>query len=194
MYEREPRIPLHLGSRATRLADMAEALFWAIDELGPRMPARRDIARHSRVSEATISRRLRDARTTEVHLIRRLVRARRDTYPPGYHTDGWSRWLPETDQDIQDARVWLSCLALAAHDADVADAVRDTWAGEQRQLGLHLHPSPYGEVPDEVEVDAETLRALVLGLAIRRVLDPDLTHERALMLLDRAVGALQEPV
>ena len=36
MYAPEPRIPLHLGSRATRVSDMAEALFWAIDESGLR--------------------------------------------------------------------------------------------------------------------------------------------------------------
>ena len=47
MYEPEPRIPLHLDSRATRVADMAVALFWAIDEAGLRLPSRREIARHS---------------------------------------------------------------------------------------------------------------------------------------------------
>ena len=190
MYEREPRIPLHLGSRATRLADMAEALYWAIDELGPRIPARRDVARHSHVSEATISRRLRDSRTTEKHLIRRLVRARRDTYPSGYYVDGWSRWLPETDQDLQDVRVWLSCLALAAHHPEVADAVRDTWAHEHAQLICHLAPS----ASDGDPIAAEIVHLFVMGLAIRRLLDPDLTHERALMLLDRLVAVVQELV
>lgn len=194
MYEPEPRMPLHLGSRATQLGDMAEALYWAIDELGLRTPARRDIARHSHVSEATISRRLRDSRTTEEHLTRRLVRARRDTYPSGYHSDGWARWLPGTDQDLHDVRVWLSCLALATHHPDVAAAVRDAWAAEQRQLLRHLDPAPHDEAPDALALDAEILHALVLGLTIRRLLDPDLTHERTLVLLDRAVTALQEPV
>ena len=115
MYEPEPKMPLHLGGCATRVADMAEALYWAIDESGLRLPARREIARHSRVSKATISRRLRDSRSTEERLTVRLVRARRDTYPPGFQSEGWPRWLPETTQELQDARVWLSCLAQGAH-------------------------------------------------------------------------------
>ena len=164
---------------------------WPLDESGPRLPARRDIARHSRVSEATISRRLRDSRSTEERLTIRLVKARKDTYPPEYYTDGWPQWLPETQQELQDVRVWLSCLAQAVHQPDVADAVREAWAAEQSQLVLHLDPSACREVPERVAVDGEILRALVLGLAIRRVLDPDLPRERALMLLTGAVAALR---
>ena len=184
MYEREPRIPLHLGSRATRLADMAEALYWAIDELGPRLPARRDIARHSHVSEATISRRLRDGRTTEAHLTRRLVRARRDTYPSGYYTEGWARWLPESEQDLQDVRVWMTCLALAAHQPEVAEAVREAWEHDLTQLGHHVGTADAGA--------REIIGALVLGLSIRRLLDPALTHDHALALVERVVAAVHD--
>jgi hypothetical protein len=192
MYDPEPRIPLHLGSRATRIADMAEALFWAIDESGLRLPSRRDIARHSHVSEATISRRLRDSGCTEDLLAGRLAKARARTFPPGYVTEGWQRWLPETAQDLQDTRAWISCLALASHSDAVAEEVLQAWAIEHRQLVQHLDPSAYDdEVPDEVAVAAEILRAVVLGLAIRLALDPGSTHDHAVELLARAVAALQ---
>lgn len=191
MYEREPRMPLHLGSRATRIADMAEALYWAIDESGLRLPPRRDIARHSRVSEATVSRRLRDSRTTEEErLTVRLVKARKNTYPPDYETAGWPRWIPETEQDLQDVRIWLSCLAQAAYRPAVSEAVLEAWAHEHRQVVCHLSPSALEDVTMEVETDAEVLWALLLGLAIRRALDPDLSRDHALMLLGRAVSAL----
>ena len=192
MYVPEPRIPLHLGSRATRVADMAEALFWAIDESGLRLPSRREVARHSHVSEATVSRRLRDSRCTEDHLAARLARARAMTFPPGYATEGWARWVPETVQDLQDTRAWISCLALALNSDAVVEEVLQAWAAEHRELVRHLAPTAYDdEVPDEVVVAAEVLRAVVLGLAIRRALDPEATHERATTLLAHAVAALR---
>ena len=193
MYAPEPRIPLHLGSRATRVSDMAEAVFWAIDESGLRLPSRRDIARHSHVSEATVSRRLRDSRCTEDLLAGRLAKARARTFPPGYVTEGWQRWLPATAQDLQDTRAWISCLALASHSDAVAEEVLQAWAVEHRHLVQHLDPTAYDEAPDEVVVAAEILRAVVLGLAIRLALDPGSTHDHAGVLLARAVAALQPP-
>lgn len=192
MYVPEPRIPLHLGSRATRVADMAEALFWAIDETGLRLPSRRDIARHSHVSEATVSRRLRDSRCTEDHLAARLAKARARTFPPGYVSEGWPRWIPESDQDLQDTRVWISCLALASHSEAVLEEVLQAWVVERSQLVRHLASTVYDdEVPDEVAGAAEILRAVVLGLAISRALDPAVTYERATDLLAQTVAALR---
>src|SRR6478672_7050277 len=180
MYAPEPRIPLHLGSRATRVADMAEALFWAIDESGLRLPSRRDIARHSHVSEATVSRRLRDSRCTEDHLAARLAKARARTFPPGYVSEGWPRWIPESDQDLQDTRVWISCLALASHSEAVLEEVLQAWVVERSQLVHQLDPTVHDdEVPEDLAMTAEILRAVVLGLAISRVLDPAVTYERA---------------
>ena len=191
MFEPEPRIPLHLGSRATRVSDMAEALFWAIDESGLRLPSRRDIARHSHVSEATVSRRLRDSRCTEDLLAARLAKARARTFPPGYVTEGWRRWLPKSEQDLQDTRVWISCLALASHSDSVLEEVLQAWVVERGQLVHHLDPAAYDdEVPDEVAIAAEILRAVVLGLAISLTLDPTVTYDRAADLLARAVAAL----
>ncbi len=191
MYEPEPRIALHLASRASRVADMAVAVFWSIDESGLRLPSRRDIARHSRVSEATVSRRLKDSRGTEEHLVARLARARARTYPPGYVSEGWRRWIPETDQDLQDTRAWLSCLALASHSAVVMEEVVQAWAVEHRELVHHLDRTSYDEVPDDVAATAEVLQAVVLGLAVRRALDPEATYDRAVTLWERAVAALR---
>ncbi|GAA5107942.1 hypothetical protein GCM10023339_06430 [Alloalcanivorax gelatiniphagus] len=185
MYEPLPPMAHHLGSRATRISDMTEALYWAIEDTGLRLPPRRDIARRAHVSEATISRRFRESRSDETSLVSRLVHARRRTYPRGYLADGWSRWLPEDDVDLQDARVWLACLALAAGGADVGDAARDAvceaWDAEIDQL-----------VASKIEeTHAEVLHAALIGVSIRRALDPELDHHRAESLVIRLVDALQ---
>lgn len=189
-----PKMPLHLGSRATMSADMAAALYWAIDESGLRLPTRRDIARHARVSEATISRRLRDWRTTEERLAILLVSARMRTYPPGSVYDGWERWLPETDQALGDARVWLACMARAVSSPAVSEAVGEAWAREHDEVVRALTLGAVAdEVPQDVVVHAEILRALMLGLSIRRVLDPGLSQDRAAAILGCALAALGHP-
>lgn len=192
MYEPLPRMPLSLSSRASRVADMAEALYWAIDELGLRLPSRRDIARHSRVSEATISRRLRDARGNEEGLATLLVSAREHTYPPGFDHEGWSRWLPRDDLDLGDVRAWVACLAMARQGTTVVEAVRRAWERELPQLVCQLTGSMSS--PDEqgpaTLADAEAVQALLLGLSIRQVHDAELTPDRAVELVQRVVAAL----
>lgn len=188
----------HLGSRYTRASDMAEALYWAIDEAGLRLPPRRDIARRAGVSEATISRRFRESGGDEEDLVSRLVRARRSTYPPGYISDGLSRWLPEEAVDIQDVRVWLSCLARAAYSTELAEVVTDAWRDERELLSMQLGSTdsvsepehePEHE-PEQEGVREEILQAVVLGLCIRRALDPGMEHGRAVEVLARALSGL----
>lgn len=197
MYEPLPRMPLHLASRASRLGDLAEALYGAIDDVGLRLPSRRDISRHAHVSEATVSRRLRDASHTEERVASVLASARAMTYPPGWKEEGWSRWVPESDVDLQDVRVWVACLAMATHAPSVGEAVRSAWEREHRELVRQLT----GEVdgPDhpctpEVALDAQLVLALLLGLSIRRVLDPEVTSEHASAALLRMVAALGHAV
>ena len=193
MYEPEPKMPLHLGSRATRLGDLAEALYWAIDGSGLRLPARRDIAGHARVSEATISRRFRDTRGGEERVAAVLASARDRTYPPQWGERGWPRWVPESDLELRDVRAWLACLAVATHAPSVAEAVRLAWEHEHAVVVATLTgdvASPHDEPDAEVASDAEVVQALLLGLSIRRLLDPEVTWDRASMLLRRVVGAL----
>lgn len=184
MYEPLPRMTRHLGSRATQVSDMTEALYWAIDGAGLRLPPRREVARRARVSEATISRRFRESRSNEENLVTRLVNARRHTHPRGYLEDGWARWLPAEDVDLQDVRVWLSCLALAAYSPAVAEVVRDAWDDERERLASDLGPT------DDCDARAELVQAVLVGLSIRCALDPEMSHERAVALLERAAGAL----
>lgn len=88
--------------------------------------------------------------------------------------------------------MWISCLALASHSEAVLEEVLQAWVVERSQLVRHLAPTVYDdEVPDEVADAAEILRAVVLGLAISRALDPALTYERASDLLAQTVAALR---
>lgn len=193
MYEPEPLMPLHLSSHATRLGDLAQALWSAIDDVGLRLPSRRDIAGHSFVSEATISRRLRDISGGEERVASVLASARERTYPPGWVQDGWSRWVPTSDIDLQDVRVWIACLALATHAPPVGEAVRRAWDHEHWQLVRQLTGSvrgPGNPCDPEVALDAQLVLALLLGLSIRRVLDPTVTSERAAASLRRLLDAL----
>ena len=193
MYEPLPKMPLHLASRASRLGDMTEALYWAIDEAGLRLPARRDIARHARVSEATISRRFRDSRSDEGRLVSMLVSARDRTYPPSWHERAWPHWVPESDLELRDVRAWIACLAVASSAPPAAEAVCEAWEHELgvivEQLGGDVAPTDRGGDP-EVVADAEAVQALLLGLSMKRVLAPELTWEHAVTLLRRVVAAL----
>ena len=193
MYEPEPLMPLHLSSHATRLGDLAQALWSAIDDVGLRLPSRRDIAGHSFVSEATISRRLRDISGGEERVASVLASARERTYPPGWVQDGWSRWVPTSDIDLQDVRVWIACLALATHAPPVGEAVRSAWDHEHWQLVRQLTGSVHGPgnpCDPEVALDAQLVLDLLLGLSIKRVLDPTVTSERAAASLRRLLDAL----
>lgn len=192
MHELPPRMVQHLWSRYSRLGEMAVALHATIGASGLRLPPRRELATWARMSEATVGRRLQEEACAEERLVSALVKARANTYPPGYHNEGWARWLPETVRDLADVRVWLACLELAAGSPIVAAAVRAAWATERDQLEAHLtgdYMRP--EVVDEdTRDDAEVLQAYLLGLSIRRALDPDLTAGRAGALLDRVVARL----
>lgn len=165
---------------------MAEAVYWAIDESGLRLPSRRDIARRAHVSEATISRRFKDS-VVEERLAATLVSARERTYPPDFSHDGWHRWLPESEAELKDLRVWLACLAFASQSSTVADAVRAAWQHERRSLQGRLG-LPLVEADEESPV-IDALQALILGLSLRRVLDPELSHARALSLLEMVAGS-----
>jgi DNA-binding transcriptional MocR family regulator len=182
----------HLWSRYSRLGQMALALHATIGASGLRLPPRRELARWARMSEATVGRRLQEETCTEERLISALVQARTNTYPPGYHNEGWARWLPEADRDLADVRVWLACLELAAGSPDTAAAVNAAWVTERGRLAAQLLDSDFPDGADEgTRDDAEILQAYLLGLSIRRALDPDLAHERAGALLDRLVAALR---
>lgn len=190
MYELPPRMVQHLWSRYSRLGQMAVALHATIGASGLRLPPRRELARWARMSEATVGRRLQEG-CTEEQLISALVQARTNTYPPGYHGGGWTRWLPEADRDLADVRVWLACLELAAGSPDNAAAVSAAWVTERGRLEAQLLGSYFPDGADEDTRDhAEILQAFLLGLSIRRALDPALTCERAGALLDRLVAAL----
>jgi hypothetical protein len=192
MYELPPRMAQHLWSRYSRLGEMAVALHATIGASGLRLPPRRELAKWARMSEATVGRRLKEDACTEERIISALVRARSNTYPPGYHVEGWTRWLPEADRDRADVRVWLACLELGAGSPVTAAAVNAAWATERGHLEAQLTDSYMRPdvVDDDTRDDAEVLQAYLLGLSIRRALDPDLTHERASTLLQRVVAAL----
>lgn len=192
-YEPLPRIAHHLASRATRISDMAEGLFWAIDEAGLRLPPRRDIARRAHVSEATISRRFRESRSDETNLVSRLLDARRRTHPRGYASEGWARWLPDDRASLKDVRVWMSCLALAAYSAPLAEVVREVWDAEHESLvwtltfdaGVSRDDMSY-----DVEAAADLLQVALLGVATRQALDPELSHEHALAMIQHLADLL----
>ncbi|MCF6376240.1 TetR family transcriptional regulator C-terminal domain-containing protein [Nocardioides KLBMP 9356] len=192
-----PRIPRHLSSRESTLSSLAESLYWTINASGLRLPARRDLARHALVSEPTISRRLRAWADGEERLVARLVLARQRTYPPGYAEEGWSRWIPQDDADLQDARAWLACLTFASSGEPmhpvVRQAVCETWWHEHdevvRQLVRSGVPTTGGH-EGEASLRAEIVQSLLLGLSLRRLLDPDCTAQHAEALLDRAVASL----
>lgn len=181
-----PRIPLHLRSRFSPIADLAAALYFAVDESGPRLPPRRDVARMAGVSEATVSRRFRDQRSTEDALVSRLVAARRATYPPGYASEGWGRWVPEHERDLRDARAWLTCLAFAAYSPVAAEAVREAWECERALL--HGAPGGSGGPVLSTEADADAVHAMTVGLIVLRAVDPRMTYERALLLWERVLA------
>lgn len=199
-YDPDPLMPLHLSSSATRLGDLAVAVYLAIDDVGLRLPSRRDVARHSRVSEATVSRRVREVSgeaSGEERVAGVIASARERTYPPGSPYDGWRRWIPESEIDVQDVRVWLACLSMAAHSSAVGDAVLSAWEHEHREL-LHqltgtVH-APDDPCDSEGALDAEALLALLLGLTIRRLLDPEVTSDQALASLHRVLAALGHPI
>ncbi len=196
MEEPLPRMPLHLCSRATRLGDLAEALYWAIDDVGLRLPSRHDIARHAHVSEATISRRLRDAGHTEDRVASALVSARGMTSPPGRPEEGWSRWVPGSDLALQDVRVWVAGLAAATHSPTVMEAVRSVWEREHWAVVRQLTGEPHWAerpCPPEVSRDAQLVQAVLLGLSIRRLLDPDVAPDHTLASLRRLLLALGHP-
>lgn len=182
-----PRIPLHLGSRYSPVADLAAALFFAIDESGPRLPPRRDVARMAGVSETTVSRRFRDQRSTEDALVSRLAGARRATYPPGFAFDGWARWVPEQERDLRDARVWLACVAFAAYSPVAAEAVREVWDAERS-----LVQGGSGSAAPTGRADVDAVHALTVGLTVLRAVDPGMTHGRALVVLERVLALLRD--
>lgn len=190
MYEPPPRMIQHLISRYSLVGHMAGALHVAIGASGLRLPARRELARSAGLSEATVSRRLREV-CSEERLTGALIAARDRTFPPGWPGDGWDRWLPRTDLELDDLRVWLACLELAAASPASAQAVSEAWSRErlawQRQLLDSAVPS---EVDDEDVADAEVLQGLVLGLSIRRLLDDGFSHDQAAALLTRTISAL----
>jgi hypothetical protein len=191
MYELPPRMAQHLWSRYSRLGEMAVALHATIGASGLRLPPRRELARWARMSEATVGRRLQEETCTEERLVSALVQARTNTYPPGYQEEGWARWLPGTDRDLTDVRIWLACLELAAGSPTTAAAVRAAWATERGRLETQLLEVYFPDAIDEdTRDDAENLQAYLLGLSIRRALDPALTPERASALLDRLLAAL----
>jgi hypothetical protein len=143
------------------------------------------------MSEATVGRRLQGNACSEERLISALVQARTNTYPPGYQVEGWNRWLPEADRDLADVRVWLACLELAAGSPATAAAVNAAWVTERGRLEAQLLGSYLPDGADDGTRDhAEILQAYLLGLSIRRALDPALTCERADALLDQLVAAL----
>ncbi len=190
MYEPPPRMIQHLASRYTLVGRMAGALHHAIGASGLRLPARRELARSAGISEATVSRRLREV-CSEERLTEALISARDRTFPPGWPGDGWDRWLPRTDLELDDLRVWLACLELAATSPFSAQAVSEVWSRErtawQAQL---LGTAAPAAVDEEVAADAEVLQGLVLGLSLRRLLDGGFLHERSAALLMRAIAAL----
>ena len=190
MYEIAPRMAHHLGSRATRTGDMAEALYYCIDDAGLRLPARRDVARWAHVSETTISRRFRESRSSEERLLLLLVDARRWTHPR-VAASGWSCWLPESEIHLRDVRVWLSCLAMAAYAPAASAAVREVWDVELDEIAVELERASTSAGVDRAGPEcAELVQAVLTGLAARRALDPDLTHDHALSLLTRLLDAL----
>ena len=134
--------------------------------------------------EATISRRLRDvahARRTSSRVgWPRPARgpSRRATRRP----TGWRAVAPRDHAaTCRTTRAWISCLALASHSDAVAEEVLQAWAVERPTTWSSTSTrSAYDdEVPDEVAVAAEILRAVVSASAIRLALDPGSTHERA---------------
>jgi hypothetical protein len=85
----------------------------------------------------------------------------------------------------------LACLELAAGSPTTAAAVRAAWATERGRLETQLLEVYFPDAVDEdTRDDAENLQAYLLGLSIRRALDPALTPERASALLDRLLAAL----
>jgi DNA-binding transcriptional MocR family regulator len=192
MYEPLPRMTQHLISRYNLVGHMAGALYDAIGESGLRLPARRDLARAAGLSEATVSRRLREV-CSEERLTAALMSARDRTFPPGWHEDGWERWLPGTELELGDLRVWLACLELAATSPAAAQAVSEAWSRERRDLAAQpLDEAAPPELSEQAVADATVLQGLVLGLSVRRLLDSGFSHDHSVALLARAVAALRD--
>lgn len=175
------RMASHLTSRYSARGDMAVAAYWAIRTAGLRLPTRRVIAEMARISEATLSRRFTGQSAEEI-LVLELVRARRQTYPTGWHRSGWEGWMPESEEDLHDQRVWSACQQLAPASSAVAAAVVDAWAHERQRLARD-HP-----LAEPLVLDA--LHALITGLTLRRSLDEGLDHATALAALHLVAEAV----
>ena len=176
------RTASHLRSRYSMASDMAEAAYWAIRADGLRLPPRRVIAGMARISEATLSRRFKGESTEEV-LVLALVEARRQTYPVVYAwSPDWEPWLPRTEEEVQDVRVWSACLQLAPTSPSVASAVAAVWHHERERLSATR--------PQLGPIALDALHALISGLSLRISLDSTFDHATAVSALQLVADAL----
>ena len=175
-----PPMASWLVSRQSALGSMAVGAYWAVRLEGLRMPVRRVVAQMARISEATLSRRFAGVCAEEALMVE-LVRARRQTYPRQIGPVPWSTWIADSQEEVDDVRVWAACEQLAATSPRLAEAVVEVWDEQRRRLAA---ASPC----DAATVSA--LHAVISGLNARRVLDEEFSHAEAAAILCHVVQAL----
>lgn len=179
------RIVRHLDSRYSAMADMAIGVYLALERDGLGLPSARTIAEMCGISPSSLSRRMQGRAGLE-ELLLRLVSARDYTLPPGFaFADTWAAWLPQTDEDLADARVWAACEHLAIKSEPLAASVVDVWDRQRgRMQGL------LSEGGDDAELLLQGFHALCMGLTTRMCVQPDFGHADALAVLEACATVL----
>lgn len=180
------RMVRNLDSRYSATADLAVGLWFALDQDGLRLPSARTIAERCGLSPSAFSRRMQGGPGLE-DLVVLLVSARDRTMPPGFRfQDTWTSWLPQTEEDLADARVWAACEHLALTSEAVAAGVMRVWDRQRDRMEALVPDSGEG-----AEVLLQGLHALCMGLTARMRLQPDFGHADALAVLEAWVAVLQ---
>lgn len=170
--------------------DLALAAYRAITRTGLALPTQRALAAESQMSTSAVSRHtggeLPSMLAAAMAQVRqrswpRRLRSARDVLP-------LYEWLPETDGEVRDARVWLAWLELARGHAEVAPAIGDVGRSEREALAVCARASG---LPDDPEV-LVAVECVLAGLVVRRCdpVDP-LGYADAVAALGRVVQSLR---
>lgn len=188
-YTPEPAGPMLMALERlwTVGGDLALAAYQVISRGGLALPTQRALADESHMSTSAISRN--SGGELPSLLAAAMAHARRRSWPRLF-ADGLPlcAWLPETEGEVRDARVWLAWLELARGHADVAPAIGDVAGTEREALAVHVRASDLPEDP----VLLVALECLLAGLVARRChpVDP-IGYDDAVAVLARVVESLR---
>lgn len=167
--------------------DLALAAYRVITRNGLALPTQRALAAESDMSTSAVSRHTGGELASM--LAGAMAQVRRRSWPRPFDDFPLGGWLPETEGEVRDARVWLAWLELARGHADVAPAIGDVARTEREDLTVRIRAS--GLPADLVVLVA--VECLLAGLTVRRCdpVDP-LGHAEAVAALVRVVESLRD--